>query len=55
MWGMKTTTVPVVIGAVGLIKKRNGEIHLKITGNIQIKYPQKKLKITLLEHLINNT
>ncbi|XP_074609279.1 uncharacterized protein LOC141863586 isoform X3 [Acropora palmata] len=27
MWGMKATTIPVVIGALGLIKKGLGEIH----------------------------
>ena len=40
IWGMKTT-VPVVIGALGLIKKGMEKYIQKIPGNIQIKDPQK--------------
>ena len=45
VWGMKTTTVPVVIGALGLIKKGLEKYIQKISCNIQIKDLQ---KITLL-------
>ena len=27
MWGVKTTTIPVLIGALGLIKKGFGKIY----------------------------
>lgn len=40
IWGMKTT-VPVMIGALGLIKKGMAKYIQKIPGNIQIKDPQK--------------
>ena len=41
MWGMKTSTVPVVVGALGVIKK-GIEKHLsKIPGNIRIDELQK--------------
>ena len=35
-WGMKTTTVPVIIGAFGLVKKGRGNYIGKISGNIRI-------------------
>ena len=51
MWGMKTTTVPVEIGAMGIPKKRMEKYIQNIPGNIQIKEPK---KITLLgtSHII---
>ena len=36
MWGLKTTTVPVVLGALGAIKKDIGNYSNKIPGNINI-------------------
>ena len=45
MWGLKTTTVPVVIGALGTIKKGMESYINKIPGNINIHELQ---KITLL-------
>ena len=51
MWGLKTTTVPVVMGALGTIKKYMGNCSYKIRGNINIHELQ---KITLLStaHLL---
>ena len=45
MWGLKTTTVPVVMGALGTIKKDMENYSNKIPGNINIHELQ---KITLL-------
>jgi len=45
MWGMKTTTIPVVIGALGLIKKGMDKYVQKIPGGTKI---QELQKITLL-------
>ena len=36
MWGMKVTTIPVVIGALGLIKKALKKCTKQIPGNIKI-------------------
>jgi hypothetical protein len=41
MWGTKTTTIPVVIGALGLVKKRIEKYTDKIPGNINIHEVQK--------------
>ena len=51
MWGLKTTTVPVVMGALGTIKKDMENCSNKIPGNINIHELQ---KITLLStaHLL---
>ena len=35
-WGMKTATVPVIIGALGLVKKGTKNYTGKIKGNIRI-------------------
>lgn len=35
MLGMKAETIPVFVGALGLMKKRNGEIY-RIPGNIDL-------------------
>ena len=40
-WGMKTTAVPVIIGALGLVKKRIENYIGKIPGNIRITELQK--------------
>ena len=48
MWGMKATTTPVAIGALGLIKKGLEKYTKQIPGNIKISELQ---KIALLEHL----
>ena len=40
-WGMKTTTVPVIIGALGLVKKGTQNYNGKISGNIRITELQK--------------
>ena len=45
MWGMKATTIAVVIGALGLIKKGLGKYIQQIPGNIKMHELQ---KITLL-------
>ena len=36
MWGMKATTIPVVIGALELIKKGLEEYIQEIPGNIKM-------------------
>ena len=41
MWGMKTTTVPVVIGALGVIKKGIEKHIEKIPGKVNITELQK--------------
>ena len=53
-WGMKTTTVPVIIGAFGLVKKRTENYIGKIPGNIRITELQ---KIVLLgtAHILRRT
>ena len=38
---MKTTTVPVIIGAFGLVKKRTENYTSKIPGNVRITELQK--------------
>ena len=45
MWGMKAKTIPVVIGALGLVKKGMEKFTQQIPGNIKI---QELQKITLL-------
>ena len=45
MWGMKTQIVPVVVGALGVIKKGIDEQICKIPGKINVTELQ---KITLL-------
>ena len=45
MWGLKTTAVPVVMGALGTIKKDMENYSNKILSNINIHELQ---KITLL-------
>ena len=45
MWGMKATTIPIVIGALALIKKGLGKYIQQIPGNIKMHELQ---KITLL-------
>ena len=34
MWDMKTETIPVVVGALGLIKKGLDKVNSRIPGNI---------------------
>jgi len=53
-WGMKTTTVPVIIGAFELVKKRIENYIGKIPGNIRITELQ---KIVLLgtAHILRRT
>ena len=41
MWGMKATTIPVVIGALGLIKKIVEKYTKQIPGNFKISELQK--------------
>ena len=43
MWGMKTTTVPVVIGAFKLVKKGIENYIGKIPGNIRVTELQKTI------------
>ena len=49
MWGMKATMIPVVIGALGLIKKGLEKYTKQIPGNIKISELLSELqKIALL-------
>ena len=41
MWHMKTAIVPVIIGALGLIKKRMNDNVSKIPGRVSIEEIQK--------------
>ena len=41
MWGTRTTTIPVVIGALGVIKKGTDKFTNKIPGHIAIQEVQK--------------
>ena len=41
MWQMKTTVIPVIIGALGLVRKRMNELVSKIPGKISIEEIQK--------------
>ena len=45
MWGLKTTTIPMLMGELGTIKKDMENYSNKISGNINIHELQ---KITLL-------
>ena len=53
IWGLKTETVSVVIGALGQVKKGLGKHVEKIPGNINIEELQ---KISLLDtaHILRN-
>ena len=44
VWGVKTTAVPVVVGALGIIKKGTKQFMKNISGNIT---PQELQKATL--------
>ena len=44
-WGMKATTFPVVIGALGLIKKGLEKYTKQIPGNIKILFSKKVTKL----------
>ena len=54
MWGLKATTVPVIIGALGLIKKGLDNFINRIPGNIKVIELQ---KIVLLDtaHILRRT
>ena len=41
MWGINTTTIPVILGALGLVKKGMEKYINKIPGNISIQEAQK--------------
>ena len=51
MWGMKTTTVPVIIGAFGLLKKRTENYIGKIPGNIKKQSYRRLSSLELLTFL----
>jgi len=50
-WAIKTTTVPVIIGAFRLVKKRTENYTGKIPGNIRITELQKIVLLELLTYL----
>ena len=49
-WGMKTITVPVIIGAFGLINKRTENYIGKIPGNIRITELQETVLLEKCSH-----
>ena len=51
MWGMKATTIPVVIGALGLIKKGMDKYIEKIPGDIKIQELQ-KIALLGMSHIL---
>ncbi|CAH3038514.1 unnamed protein product, partial [Porites lobata] len=51
MWGLKTTTVQVVMGALGTIKKDMENYSNKIPGNINI-YELQKITLLSSAHLL---
>ena len=51
MWGIKTTTVPVVMGALGTITKDTENYSNKIPGNINI-YELQKITLLSTAHLL---
>ena len=52
MWGMKTETIPVVIGVLGLIKKGLQKHTEKIPGAINISELQKKKTLLETGHIL---
>ena len=53
-WAMKTTTVPVIIGAFGLVKKGTENYIGKIPGNIRITELQKTVLLGTA-HILRRT
>ena len=53
-WGLKTTTVPVIIGAFGLVKKETENYIGKIPGNIRITELQKTVLLGTA-HILRST
>ena len=53
-WGMKTTTVPVIIGAFGLVKKGTENYIGKILGTIRITELQKTVLLGTA-HILRRT
>ena len=53
-WGMKTTTVSVIIGTVGLVKKGTENYFGKIPGNIRIRELQKIVHLGT-NHMLRRT
>jgi len=53
-WGMKTTTVLVIIGAFGLVKKETENYIGKIPGNIRIT-ELKKTVLLVTAHILKRT
>jgi len=53
-WGLKTTTVPVIIGAFGLVKKGTENYIGKIPGNIRITELQKTVLLGTA-HILRST
>ena len=53
-WGMKTTTVPVIIGALGLVEKGIENYIGKIPGNIRITELQKTVLLGTA-HILRRT
>ena len=51
MWGLKTTTVQVVMGALGTIKKDMENYSNKISGNINI-HELQKITVLCTAHLL---
>ena len=54
MWSMKTIVIPVVIGALGLIRKEINRYVEQIPGNIRVKELQKTVLLGTA-HLLRRT
>ena len=48
IWNFKTRTVPVIMGALGMIKKRTDKYINKITGSI-LKYKKKNAELIIFQ------
>ena len=54
MWHLKTTTVPVVVGALGIIKKGTQQFLDKIPGNPSLSEIQ-KIVLNSTAHILRRT
>ena len=51
MWGLKTTTIPMLMGELGTIKKDMENYSNKISGNINI-HELQKITVLCTAHLL---
>ena len=53
MWHLKATTIPIIMGALGMIRKRTGKNIEKIPGNRKLQEMQITLIVTA--HILRKT